>query len=53
MIARFDCWGHDADMEPVEDGLYVLYEDYLKEIEILQSSIDFWRNSCKELGDKL
>jgi len=53
VIARFDSYGHDACMEPVQDGQYVLYEDHLREIKIMQTSIDFWRNACKELGSHL
>lgn len=51
MITRFEFDG--CDMEPQENGGYVLYEDHLREIEIMQSRIDFWRNACKELGSHL
>jgi len=46
MIARFDSYGHDAYMEPVEDGQYVLYEDYLNEMKIMRIGIDFWKNAA-------
>lgn len=52
MIARFDSYGYDAYMEPVEDGQYILYEDHLREIEIMQAGIDFWRNAFQRLMGK-
>ena len=58
MIARFDVDLDDDEgffliKSPSPQGEYVLYEDHLREIKIMQSSIDFWRNACKELGSHL
>lgn len=56
MIARFECEGYDSYMETREDGEYVLYEDHLREIEIMQAgmqaAIDFWRNAFQGLRGK-
>lgn len=54
MIARFNPNddGGFLIMEPAEDGEFVFYEDHAEIMKIMQSSIDFWRNTCKKLGSK-
>lgn len=55
MIARFNPNddGGFLVMEPTEDGEFVFYEDHLREIKMMQTRIDFWRNACKEFGSHL
>lgn len=48
MIARFGN-GYDPDLEEDKEGAYVLYEDHLKEMEIMQESIDYWKKSYMRL----